>query len=183
MSASMKAVKIYRAEGVTGMFSSVNQCYAQLNQKKPVPRKEIEFCVAMDMSGLFLDYSTAQASGFPRDQRFSDDAASNRMHNILGQLGLSKNIADTQKYLGSRNERVQRFTSRAMSLDADNPAKSDGPQKCVDREMAKWEKKRDKEISKTCAELAKKGEECRVSAGQESLMREEALEKIKPQCR
>jgi hypothetical protein len=181
--ASLKAVTIYQAGGMTGLFNGMNQCYTQLKQNKSPPRKEIEFCVTLDMSGVFLDYSMAQMGGFPRDQRFTNEVASSRMHIMLEQLGVSKSIADTQKYLGSRNERVQRFTNNAATVAADSASKSESPDKCVDREMAKWEKQREKEISEWCADLAKKGQECTISAGQEELVWQEALEKIKAQCR
>lgn len=182
MSASLKAVEIYQAGGMADLFNGMNQCYTQLKQNKSLPRKEIEFCVTLDMSGVFLDYSMAQASGFPRDQRFTDEVASSRIHIILEKLGISKSVTDTQKYLGSRNERVQLFTSRAMSLAADSASKSENPAKCIDRRMERWEEQRDKELNKWCADLAKKGQECRISSGQEEIVRQEALEKITPQC-
>ena len=53
---------------------------------------------------------------------------------------------------------------------------------CVNIEMEKWQKQRDKEISEWCDDLAKKGEECRISAGQDELVKQEALDKIKAQC-
>ena len=118
MSASLKAVKIYKQGGVSALFDGMNQCYTQQEQKKTHPRKEVEFCVALDMSAVFIDYSMAQANGFPRDKRFMDDVASSRMHIMLEKLGVSKGITDTQKYLGLRNERVQKYTNRAMTLPA-----------------------------------------------------------------
>jgi hypothetical protein len=53
---------------------------------------------------------------------------------------------------------------------------------CVNIEVGKWEKQREKEIRESCDYLAKQGEECRISAGQDELVREEALDKIKAQC-
>ncbi len=53
---------------------------------------------------------------------------------------------------------------------------------CVNIEVAKWEKQREKEISEWCDDLAKKGEECRISAGQDELVRQEALDIIKAKC-
>lgn len=183
MAASLKAVDTYKAQGMSGLFNGMNNCYAQLKQKKTASRKDVEFCVAFDMSGVFLDYSMSQAGGFPRDQRFTDEVASSRMHIMLEQLGVSKGIADTQKYLGSRNERIQTYTNRAISLASDSTSKSETKEECVNRKMAKWEKKREKEIKKWCADLAKKGRECRISAGQDEAVRQEALEKYSAQCR
>ena len=60
--------------------------------------------------------------------------------------------------------------------------KSENPAKCIDRRMERWEEQRDKELNKWCADLAKKGQECRISSGQEEIVRQEALEKITPQC-
>jgi hypothetical protein len=56
------------------------------------------------------------------------------------------------------------------------------PVNCVESEMAKWEVKRKEEISTWCDDLAKNGEECRISAGQDELVRQEARDKIKVQC-
>ncbi len=182
MAASLKAVEIYNAGGMSGLFNGIGQCYSQLKQKNPAPRKDIEFCVAMDMSGVFLDYWMSQAAGFPRDKRFTDAVAANRMHGVLERFGISNSGNDSGKYFGDRDERVEKYTNRAISITANGAAKSDTPEKCITREMLKWEKKRERDISKWCADLAKKGQECRTSAGQDELVRQEALEGITSKC-
>lgn len=55
--------------------------------------------------------------------------------------------------------------------------------KCIRDELMAWENKRESEIEKWCDDLAKKGEECRISAGQEELEREEAIKEIEKQCK
>jgi len=70
-----------------------------------------------------------------------------------------------------------------MSLAGDSTSKSETPEKCVNREMTKWEKQREKELNRWCADLAKKGQECRISAGQDEAVKQEALDKITAKCR
>jgi hypothetical protein len=121
MAASTKAVDIYKERGIIGLFDEINQCYTRLKSEDKLSQKAVEFCIAMDMSAVFLDYSLASTMGFPRDQRFIDEVASSRIHIILAVFGVSKGIKDTQKYLGSRNERVQQLTYRAMTENATSP--------------------------------------------------------------
>ncbi len=66
------------------------------------------------------------------------------------------------------------FTANAFALETS--------EKCIEKGIAKWEKKNEKEVAKWCADLAKRGEECRISAGQEEAARQEALEKITAKC-
>lgn len=116
MSASAKAVDTYKKNGMGGLFSAVSQCYGQLKAKKKSQKNEVEFCVALDVSGIFIDDGMSRANGFPRDPRFTDAEASNRIHGMLQQFGMSKGNADTQAYLGVRTAKIQRFTNLAMQL-------------------------------------------------------------------
>ena len=123
MLASTKSVQAYKQGGMTQLAQSVEQCYGKLAGGKS-SQKDVEFCVAQDLSAIFIDFSMAQAGGFPRDQRFTGDAPVNRIHGALTQSGLSKSAADTQRYWGTRNERVDRFTNRALAMNDAPKAKS-----------------------------------------------------------
>lgn len=185
MGASLKVAETYKQTGVSGVFNEMRQCYAGLKQKQPLTDKDVEFCVALDMSALILDYQVSQANGFPRDSRFMDDLASNRMHGMLMNTNISKSVSDTKDYLGARHERVQRYTTQAMTLVANSSStasKSDNTDACMSTKMAAWDKKRDSEVRKWCGDLAKKGKECRISTGVEEDSRNDALQKIKGEC-
>lgn len=182
MAASTKAVDLYKSGGMNGLFGGVNDCYQNLQQKKTVQASDVEFCVGLDLSGVLIDSSMARAGGFRRDDRFLEDTAIDRMNALLTTFGISKEVADTQNYVGVRYDRVQRYTSQAIVVASKAGAKQRNPQQCIDTEMAKWEKKREKDMDKWCADLAKKGQECRISTGQDELVREEALGKITVRC-
>lgn len=111
MTAATKGVNVYKKSGVGGLFAEVSHCYARL--KGAAQPTKVEFCIAMDMSGVFIDDGAARANGFPRDKRFMDAEASGRMHTALMQSGISKSVADTQTYLGARANKIQRFTNLA----------------------------------------------------------------------
>lgn len=70
--------------------------------------------MALDVSGIFIDDSMSRANGFPRDPRFTDTEATNRVHGMLLQLGASKSPADTMVYLNARVPRIQRYTVNGM---------------------------------------------------------------------
>ena len=180
MLASTKTVQAYKQGGMTQTAQSVEQCYGKLAKGKPI-QKDVEFCIAQDLSAVFIDSSMAQVSGFPRDQRFTDEVVANRIHGTLTQSGLSKSAADTQRYLGARNERVQRFTNRAIAMN-DAPKAANNVDACVKKKLTAWDKSRSKEIHKYCDSVAKRGEECRISAGMEEEVRREASEKITQAC-
>lgn len=49
--------------------------------------------------------------------------------------------------------------------------------------MKKWHKQREDEISVQCEELSRKDEECRISAGVEAILEEDAVKKFTFQCK
>ena len=53
---------------------------------------------------------------------------------------------------------------------------------CVKSTFRQWREKHEIEIEKWCSELQKNGEECRVSAGQETLAASQAIKQIETQC-
>ena len=65
---------------------------------------------------------------------------------------------------------------------AKSVAKDSEKEECVERQMKSWEIQREQEVSAWCAGLAKKGEECRISAGQDAMVRLEELEKVNAKC-
>ena len=54
---------------------------------------------------------------------------------------------------------------------------------CVAKKMSEWEKKRDNEMALASKEAADRGEELRISAGQEEMVKQEALEKATSECK
>lgn len=54
---------------------------------------------------------------------------------------------------------------------------------CVAKKMSEWEKKRESEMALAGKEAEARGEELRVSAGQEEMVKQEALEKATSDCR
>lgn len=185
MAASLKVAETYKQGGVSGVFNEMRQCYAGLKQKQPVTAKDIEFCVALDMSAVLTDYTMSQNSGFPRDPRFMDDMASNRMHAILMNFNLSKGVADTQDYLAARHERVQKYTGQAITLVANGPGGASNAvntDACVSSKMVAWDKKRAADIRQWCADLEKKGQECRISEGADADARNDAVQKLRAEC-
>lgn len=63
-----------------------------------------------------------------------------------------------------------------------DPAKSASVQRCIKVAFGIWEEKYDARVAENCAELAKKGEECRVSAGAMASEREFAMDEISKKC-
>lgn len=180
--ASAKTVQAYKQGGMTAVVNSIQQCYDKIGAAKQAAKKEVEFCIAQDLSGFTIDLSAVKANGFPRDQRFTEEAIANRIHLLLLKSGISKNGADTQNYLKVRSQKVERFTNNAIE-DSPPPQASNDADTCVEKKVAAWEKARSKEIDKKCAFFTKRGQECRISAGQEELLKEEATDKIKADCR
>ncbi|WP_146166187.1 hypothetical protein [Trinickia symbiotica] len=116
MAAAQKAVKTYKQGGVAGIFSAVNECYGHLRQGRKGLDRSVEFCIALDIGGIFVDSEMASAEGFPRDPRFMDAAAANRMNGVLRRYGLSANDDDTRAYFAARVERIKKYTNDAMQL-------------------------------------------------------------------
>lgn len=69
--------------------------------------------------------------------------------------------------------------SASMPASALKPAKRE---ECIRQQLAAMEKQRDAEVIAWCAELAKKNEECRISAGQDEMVRQIALERVAATC-
>ncbi|QBQ96917.1 hypothetical protein [Paraburkholderia pallida] len=116
MAAAQKAVKTYKQGGVTGIYSAVTQCYQHLRQGQKAFGRSVEFCVALDISGIFIDSEMASAEGFPRDARFMDATAANRMNEVLRRYGITASDDDTRAYFAARVERVKKYTNDAMQL-------------------------------------------------------------------
>lgn len=116
MAAAQKAVKTYKQGGVTGVYLAVNQCYRHLRQGQKAFGRSVEFCVALDISGIFIDSEMASAEGFPRDPHFMDAAAANRMNDILRRYGITAGDDDTRAYFAARVERIKKYTNDAMQL-------------------------------------------------------------------
>ncbi|MBK3744198.1 hypothetical protein G3A39_33805 [Paraburkholderia aspalathi] len=116
MAAAQKAVKTYKQVGVTGIYSAVSQCYTHLRQGQKALGRSVEFCVALDISGIFVDSEMASTEGFPRDPRFMDAVAANRMNEVLRRYGITASDDDTRAYFAARADRIKKYTNDAMQL-------------------------------------------------------------------
>lgn len=89
-----------------------------------------------------------------------------------------------QKFKEAEEKGLKEAGEKAKEETNENIRKEgETPEICVEREMAKWEMQRSREISEWCDDLARKGKECRISAATEEAITEEALNKITVQCR
>lgn len=116
MGAAQRAVKTYRQGGVAAIYSAVTGCYGHLHQDQKALGQGVEFCVALDISGIFIDSSVASAEGFPRDPRFMDAAVANRTNEVLRRYGITASDDDTRAYFAARVERIRKYTNDAMQL-------------------------------------------------------------------
>lgn len=79
---------------------------------------------------------------------------------------------------------VERNAAETTSKAAASPiAEPPSAESCVAEKMQAWETQREFEIRKAVEEAEKRGEEFRISAGQDEAVRQEALGKITAQCR
>lgn len=118
-------------------------------------------------------------------QKKAADEQSARM--VKQQAEEQKRKADEEQQLKLKKaeENGPKEAGEKTLEEANQKTRKEGetPESCVEREMAKWEIQRTREISEWCDDLAKKGKECKISAGAEEAITEEALHKITAQCR
>ncbi|AMV41748.1 hypothetical protein [Paraburkholderia caribensis] len=116
MAAAQKAVRTYKQSGVTGIYAAVTQCYGHLRQGHKAFNRSVEFCVALDIGGIFIDSEMASAEGFPRDPRFMDATAADRMNEVLRRYGVTADDDGTRAYFAARVARIKKYTNDAMQL-------------------------------------------------------------------
>lgn len=110
MMGASKAIESYKDGGITGVVIESEDCYEKVKTSL-VNQQNIEFCIAVDLGGFFIDYSMTRLNNFPRTEYFTDQEAFNRIHSILKRTGISKTSQDTQSYINNRNQKVQHFTN------------------------------------------------------------------------
>lgn len=167
--AAKTAVATYQESGMTGLIGKTKECYQKLNGKQFK-------CVYLDLASRRIDQIATIGTNFPPNIFFANEQFGVRMKSaLLGRANMNQEQA---------NEYLRTITPVINQLVEKPPGqgKQGSQEKCVKTKMAAWEKQRDKEIRKWCSDLAKKGEECRISAGQDALVENEALEKITAQC-
>lgn len=118
MAAGQKAFKTYRQGGITGVYTAVTQCYGHLRPGQKALERSVEFCVALDIGGVVIDSEVASAEHFPRDPRFMEVAAANRINAVLRRYGMSASNDDTTAYFAARVGRIQKYTNDAAQLDS-----------------------------------------------------------------
>lgn len=105
---------------------------------------------------------------------------------IVKQAEEQKRKADEeqQQKLKEAEEKRRKEADEKAKEETNGKIRKEGetPENCVEREMTKWETQRTKEISEWCDDLARKGEECRISVSAEKAVTKDALNKITAQC-
>lgn len=167
--AAKTAIATYRESGMTGLIRKTKECYQKLNGQQFK-------CVYLDLASRRIDQLSTVGTNFPPNIFFSNEQFGTRMKSaLLESAKMSQEQAN--EYLQTTTPVINHLIEKQL-----DQGKQRSQEKCVKTKMAAWEKQRDKEIGKWCAGLAKKGEECRISAGQSALEKEEALEKITATC-
>jgi hypothetical protein len=88
-------------------------------------------------------------------------------------------VNEANGYMAAMHNAMANAVDQAMK---NSSASKTDVNSCVSKKMAKWDKNREKEIDKWCRDLARKGQECRVSAGVEEYERDETMNKFKEDC-
>ena len=167
--AAKTAVATYQESGMTGLVGKTKECYQKLSGKQFK-------CVYLDLASRRIDQIATVGTNFPPNIFFANEQFGSRIRPaLLGRANMSQEQAN--EYLRTSTPIINQLVEKQLGQ-----GKQGSQEKCVKRKMAAWEKQRDKEMRKWCADLAKKGEECRISAGQDALAKEEALGKNTAQC-
>jgi len=168
--AAKTAVATYRESGMAGLVEETKECYEKTSGKQFK-------CVYVDLASRRIDQLSIVGTKFPPNVFFANEQFGSRMQSaLLGRANMSQEQAN--EYLRGMTPVVNQLIEKEIGQ-----GKQGSQEKCIKTKMATWQKQRDKEIGKWCADLAKKGEECRISAGQDALVKEEAIEKITANCK
>lgn len=79
------AFNAYQAGGISGVQTTVQTCYQNLNRSasNPTAGKDMQYCVSLDLTGLQIDRGFANALKMPQQPYFLQDAVSDRTHTTL----------------------------------------------------------------------------------------------------
>ena len=169
-SVASSAVSAYKRQGMAGLVSMSQECW------KSVSSMEFK-CLRIDMAARYIDRQAGGGSAFPLNPYFDDDAFGKRAWTLFEKRNADVNEANG--YMAAMHNAMANAVDQAMK--SGSASKTDA-KSCVSKKMALWDKNREKELDKWCRDLARKGEECRVSAGAEEYERGEAMKKFKAEC-
>jgi len=164
------AVSAYKQQGMAGLVSMSQDCW------KNVSRMEFK-CLRIDMAARYIDRQAGGGSAFPLNPYFDDDAFGKRAWALFEKRNADVNEANG--YMAAMHNAMANAVDQAMKNGSASKADATS---CVSKKMAKWDKNREKELDKWCRDLARKGQECRVSAGVEEHERDETMNKFKEDC-
>lgn len=122
------------------------------------------------------------AGGMPGVEIIYESQLDDTGQHIVGVGGLGMADYMALDLILTEGLKKQRGRENMQRSPAQNRAPAPSGTDCVDKEFSVWERKRDAEIRQWCDELSKKGEECRISAGQEEAAKQDALDKIRKKC-
>ena len=164
------AVSTYKQQGMAGLVSMSQDCW------KNVSRMEFK-CLRIDMAARYIDRQAGGGSAFPLNPYFDDDAFGKRAWALFEKRNADVNEANG--YMAAMHNAMANAVDQAMK---NSSASKTDVNSCVSKKMAKWDKNREKELDKWCRDLARKGQECRVSAGAEEYERGEAMKMFTEDC-
>ena len=169
-SVASSAVSAYKRQGMAGLVSMSQECW------KNVSSMEFE-CLRIDMAARYIDRQAGGGSAFPLNPYFDDGAFGKRAWALFEKRNADVNEANG--YMAAMHNAMANAVDQAMK--SGSASKTDA-KSCVSKKMALWDKNREKELDKWCRDLARKGKECRVSAGAEEYERGEAMKKFTAEC-
>jgi hypothetical protein len=163
------AISTYKHGGTAELISFSTNCHTTARP----PRYD---CLYFDLASRLIEGARANKYQSSVNHYFSDEPLQNRLSAVLvTQAEMEEGIAnDFYKGIGS-------LISEKSSSAIENLFLPKNP-KCLAKKFAEWQKRRSSEINKWCAELARSGEECRISAGQDAWVTAEARNKFQDIC-
>lgn len=122
------------------------------------------------------------AGGLPGIEIIYESQLDDSGQHIVGVGGLTMTDYMALGLILTEGIKNQRGRENMQRSPAQSSAPASSGNDCVDKEFSIWERKRDEDIRQRCDELSRKGEECRISAGQEEAARQDALDIIRKKC-
>lgn len=169
----------------TEIPSTVSQAQPTEPSPQPVPSAHRSRTFIYAVIGVFVIAAFCGLGYWKWVQKKAIDEQSARIVKQQAEEQKRKADEEQQRKLKETEEKGHKEAKEKAAEETSEKNRKEGetPENCVDREMAKWETLRTKEISDWCDNLAKKGKECKISVSAEEAITEEALNKITAQCR
>lgn len=109
------ALKTYASNGVSGMVDQVNNCNAGLDTRPGNKNlgRDVEYCIAYEMSAAIIDREAAKDGNFPRSGAFDGNKVMVRAMLLLEKARIVRLPEEFERYL------LPRFTK----IDTELPLK------------------------------------------------------------